>query len=230
LQLAICDFKKVWSMGLSLAFAALVVFTACRGAGNPPAATTAIEINAVPWGTVKSVASSDGRFTLAVNSQTPLRVKVPPGGYDVVIFGSKGQEQTPSVAATDDLPGKCTPVFEAVDAKQIIGTSPGPPLGEGDSSALANGIAAYYQGNFEIAETSLQQYLKGNVQRTGLAEFYLGASEMTRYYLAGGEGGTQSLRTAAQQAFRQAKQEPNFVPPDWYVSPKIIAAFENAPR
>lgn len=215
-----------WRLPLAL----LLALSACQNFGKPAAATTAIEINAVPWGTVKSVASTDGRFTLAVNSQTPLRIKVPPGGYDIVIFGSRGQEQSPTVTATNSVPGKCTPVFEAVEATQIIAASRGSLLSEPGVSALADGIAAYYRGDFDLAESNLRQYLNASSGKPGLAQFYLGASEMTRYYLAGTEGDSQTLRAQAQQAFRQARQQPDFLPPDRYVSPKIIAAYENAQR
>ena len=215
---------------MGLAIAALVIYTACRSAGNPAAPTAAIEINAVPWGTVKSVASTNGRVTFAVNSQTPLRVKVPPGSYDIVIFGPKGQEQTPTVMATDGMPGRCAPVFEAIDGKQIIAALPAQPVGADTDAELVDGLGAYYQGNFELAESSLRHYLEGNAQRRGLAQFYLGATMITRYSLADGEGGTQSLRAESQHAFRLARQEQNFAPPDRYISPKIIAAYENTPR
>jgi hypothetical protein len=214
-----------------IAVISLASLAACRIAEKPAPATAAIQINAVPWGTVKSVASSDGRLTLAVNAQTPLRVKVPPGEYSIVIFGPKGQEQMPTVNATDSNPGKYMAAFEAIDVLQVIKASPGRNSSEqSEASSLASGIRAFYGENFVDAENSLRQYLAGTASGRGLGEFYLGASELTRSYLAGDNGGDQSLQVLAQQAFRQARQEANFVPPERYVSPKIIAAFENTQK
>jgi hypothetical protein len=212
-----------------LAVVFLASLTACRAAQKPASATAAIQINAIPWGTVKSVASSDGRMTLAVNAQTPLCVKVPPGEYSIVIFGPKGQEQMPTVNATDTNPGKYMAAFEPVDVLQIIKASTGSNSPDpSEASPLAAGIRAFYGANFVDAESSLLQYLAGNAPGRGLGEFYLGASELTRYYLAAENGGDQSLQALAQDAFRQARQEPGFMPPERYVSPKIMAAFENA--
>jgi hypothetical protein len=174
------------------------------------------------------VASTDGRITLAVNSQTPLRIMVPAGEYSLVIFGPRGQEQTPTIAATADKPGNCMAVFAAVDVRQIIKTSSGKMATDGnDASMLAAGLEAFYGGDLALAEQRLQQHLAGTAPKRSLAEFYLGASELTQFYLAGEGDDDPNLQSAAQQAFRLAKQEPDFVPPEQYVSPKIVAAYEN---
>ncbi len=91
--------------------------------GTPPA-TAYIEINAVPWGTVKTVTSSDGKVKLDVNKETPLRVPVPPGTYKVVIDGPSGQEQTVEVKVTNDNPGEVAPpAFEEIDVDQILNSN-----------------------------------------------------------------------------------------------------------
>jgi len=90
---------------------------------GPPPASTYIEINGIPWGTVKSITSVDGKMTLSPNEQTPVRVAVPPGDYKVVVDGPDGQEQSLDVKATNDIPGSVTPVFQQIDVDQIINAS-----------------------------------------------------------------------------------------------------------
>ncbi|HYX70941.1 MAG TPA: hypothetical protein VE825_17530, partial [Terriglobales bacterium] len=74
----------------------------------------------IPWGTVKSITSVDGKVSLSPNEQTPARIAVPPGDYKVVVDGPDGQEQSVDVKATDDIPGSITPVFQQIDVDQII--------------------------------------------------------------------------------------------------------------
>ena len=50
---------------------------------------------------------------------------------------------------------------------------------------LAKGINEFYRQEFESAETHIRDYLDGAGSKAGLANFYLGVSMMTRYYLAG---------------------------------------------
>ena len=101
-----------------LAIAAVVTVLAVGGyfayqrSAGPGADDAYIEIHAVPWGRVKTVTSVDGKVIMAVNEQTPLRVKVPPGTYTVVVAGPNGEERSEEVTALKDQPGSCTAVFE----------------------------------------------------------------------------------------------------------------------
>jgi len=89
-----------------------------------PASTTYIEINAVPYATVKSITSADGKVKLAPDDITPARIAVPPGDYDVVLTGRDGTEKTEKVSATNESPGTVKSVFEPIDVeKQIMGTN-----------------------------------------------------------------------------------------------------------
>ncbi len=71
-----------------------------------------IEIHALPWGTVKSVTSADGKINIAVNQQPPIRVNVPPGRYTVLITGPEGEEKSEEVTVYENQPGRCNAVFE----------------------------------------------------------------------------------------------------------------------
>jgi ferric-dicitrate binding protein FerR (iron transport regulator) len=88
----------------------------------PVPATTYIEINAVPWGMVKSVTSANGK-AITINQETPLRLGVAPGQYTVVVTGPDGAEHSEQVSVTDDAPGSYTPVFEKIDVDKILQTN-----------------------------------------------------------------------------------------------------------
>ena len=87
-----------------------------------PPATTYIEINAVPWGTVKTITPAGGGKAIEVNQQTPIRVPVPEGEFTVVVAGPDGTEKSDTVKATNDSPGSFTPVYEAIDVDKILST------------------------------------------------------------------------------------------------------------
>ena len=86
---------------------------------TPPVASTYIEINGVPWGTVKTITSASGKV-IEVNQPTPIRVPVSPGEYTVVVTGPNGQEQSEKINVSNDSPGSYTPVFEKIDVDQIL--------------------------------------------------------------------------------------------------------------
>jgi len=90
-----------------------------KNVATPQAPTTYIEINGVPWGTVKTVTSAAGKV-IEVNQPTPIRVPVSPGEYTVVVTGPNGQEQSEKINVSNDSPGSYTPVFEKIDVDQIL--------------------------------------------------------------------------------------------------------------
>jgi eukaryotic-like serine/threonine-protein kinase len=104
-----------------IAAAAVWYFTPARKT-IAPAPNAYIAINAVPWGTVKSISSADGKVTLgaAAGQQTPVRIALPAGDYNVVIAGPNGSERTTPVKVTADSVAACNVVFEAIDVDKII--------------------------------------------------------------------------------------------------------------
>src|SRR5437868_4289775 len=89
-----------------------------------PPATTYIEINAVPYATVKSISSADGKVKLSPDEITPARIAVPPGDYEVILTGRDGTDKSENVSATNDSPGAVKSVFEPIDVeKQIMETN-----------------------------------------------------------------------------------------------------------
>ena len=91
---------------------------------------------------------------------------------------------------------------------------------------LAKGINEFYKQEFESAETHIRDYLDGAGSKTGLANFYLGASKLTRYILGGEQQNDHKLLVQAEDNFRNAKKVSGFAPPEKFVSPKIVKKFQ----
>jgi hypothetical protein len=195
--------------------------------------TTSIEIIAAPWGTVKSVAATDGSVSRFVNQQTPLRVQVPPGQYAIVMFAPDGHEYQQTVIAGNGGPGRWHIVLGGFDpAIAAPGTNP----------ELMHGIRAYYDGDYLAAEKALAAQSARSGPPSGMAAFFLGASRLSRLYLQGGNGvpdapdvgalgwKDETLLNAARDAFRQAAKTEGFVVPEPYVSPKIVETYKSVSR
>ena len=121
--------KKSPAMTITVVVLALVVVAGIGyfmlnkpsgGGGAAGGATTFIEINAVPYGTVKSITGKDGKTVDLKDNQTPLRVTVAPGEYTIVVTGPNGQDDTQKKSATNDAPGSDTAVFQQVDVDKIL--------------------------------------------------------------------------------------------------------------
>jgi len=100
---------------------------------------------------------------------------------------------------------------------------PGNPQEQAGSMALLQGLTQFYAGNYSQARESLAAYVQDNTTKANLAHFYMGACEMSRFFLAGGQDG--SLREEALNDFRKAK-EAGFQPKNLEVSPKILKVYE----
>jgi predicted nucleic acid-binding Zn-ribbon protein len=121
--------KKSPAMTITVVILALVVVAGIAyfmlnkpsaGGGATGGATTYLEINAVPYGTVKSITGKDGKTVDLKDNQTPVRVAVAPGEYTIVVTGPNGQEDTQKKSATNDAPGSDTAVFQQVDVDKIL--------------------------------------------------------------------------------------------------------------
>jgi len=91
---------------------------------------------------------------------------------------------------------------------------------------LAKGINEFYKQEFESAETHIRDYLDGAGSKAGLANFYLGASKLTRYILGGEQPNDHKLLVQAEDNFRNAKKVQGFAPPEKFVSPKIVKKYQ----
>jgi TolA-binding protein len=160
----------------------------------------------------------------------PVKITQPIASIDFAADTSKKSAKTTKAVKPAALAAK------AVSAPAVPVEAPAPPaplatatLQPPDADAvLAGGLQAYYGGRFAEAESKLQQYLDGGGARRGVAEFYLGASKLTRYYLGGAKDQDAALLNDARAAFQSAHQVEGFILPEQYVSPKIAAAYKSS--
>jgi tetratricopeptide (TPR) repeat protein len=109
------------------------------------------------------------------------------------------------------------------EAAKVKPDGPGNPQEQAGIMALQQGLTEFYAGNYSQARESLAAYVQDNTTKANLAHFYMGACEMSRFFLAGGQDG--SLREEALNDFRKAK-EAGFQPKNLDVSPKILKVYE----
>jgi TolA-binding protein len=119
---------------------------------------------------------------------------------------------------------------EAKDAiAQINATDTSTVQASDDDPQLSRYIGAFYSGQYATAEQLLNTYIFNSPRgkgKLGLANFYLGASMMTRYYLTGAND--TNLKREAETKFKAAKAVDGFAAPEKFVSPKIMKAFQEA--
>jgi tetratricopeptide (TPR) repeat protein len=91
---------------------------------GPLPIVTYAEINATPYATVTSITSQDGRFKVALNQETPVRVALPAGTFTIEFKGPNGEAATETLSNVGaGSPGSITHPFEAVSANEIVKTS-----------------------------------------------------------------------------------------------------------
>jgi hypothetical protein len=93
---------------------------------------------------------------------------------------------------------------------------------------LVDGISDFYNGNYQQADQKLSAF-SGTGSKKALALFYLGASELSRYFLAGADDKVKDLYNQAMNHFRAARQAAaGFNPPQQYVSQRILTVFNQS--
>jgi hypothetical protein len=90
---------------------------------QPTAVTiyTYAEINAEPWATVTAVTPVNGDAAGIVGQQTPLRVKLPPGQYQVTLQGPGRESKQVQVTVPSTGGASCFAVFRKPDLNRIVG-------------------------------------------------------------------------------------------------------------
>jgi serine/threonine protein kinase len=83
--------------------------------------TTYAEVNAGPWGTVKEVRSMTGQTVRLLNDQTPTRVELPAGRYQVSVEGPNGEKKTVQVEVPEHGGSSYFVLFHKPDIQRIIG-------------------------------------------------------------------------------------------------------------
>jgi hypothetical protein len=92
---------------------------------------------------------------------------------------------------------------------------------------LAKLIRGFYEGNYNDVESLLNTYIyTGQGKKVGLANFYAGASMLSRYYLAGAND--ENLRREARKKLGTASKVDGFKAPEKFISPKIMKEYSEA--
>jgi hypothetical protein len=100
------------------------------------------------------------------------------------------------------------------------------PVLSPEDTGLAQGVHSFYRGEFQEAARKLATY-SGDGPKKALAVFYLGACELSLYYLAPSDKAPKEMYERAVEHFRSARQlAPKFAPPEQYVSPRILKVFK----
>lgn len=94
---------------------------------------------------------------------------------------------------------------------------------------LATAIGEFYKGSYEDAEFHIRLYLENNGGKSGLGNFYLGVSRLTRYFLRGAKPDDKRMMDDGIAAFKLAKKTSGFqAPGEQYLSPKILKLYQDA--
>ena len=110
-------------------------------------------------------------------------------------------------------------------AASIKADGPGKPEEQAAMVDLQQGIDEFYSGRYPEAEQFLSTYNQESPGKADLAHFYLGASKLAQFYLAGGQD--RSLERRALDEFREARKN-GFSAEGQPVSPKILTAYQKS--
>jgi hypothetical protein len=109
-------------------------------------------------------------------------------------------------------------------AANIKPDGPGDPQAHASTMELFLGLEHFYSGDYPVAIQALQDCARTNISKQSLVHFYLGASELARYFVTGSEDSAlhenalNDLRVAKQAGFKAIDQE---------VSPKILKVYND---
>ncbi len=147
-------------------------------------------------------------------------IRLARGKYMAVLSADKSNKE--ALAALDELSKMASAAAQPAQPEEP--QTPG-VISEADA-LLGKGITEFYTAQFDDAIFDLRNYLQFKGEKSGLANFYIGAIKATQYHLAGASD--PKLQDAAITAFKAAKKAPKFKVPEKYVSPKIIEMYKNA--
>jgi tetratricopeptide (TPR) repeat protein len=111
-----------------------------------------------------------------------------------------------------------------VNAANIKADGPGNPQAGALEMELGEGLDQFYSGDYVSATQHLEICVQESMENWALAQFYLGASKLARFFLAGSED--SNLRQDALNDLKTAKQA-GFKPDAEDVSPRILEAYND---
>jgi len=111
-----------------------------------------------------------------------------------------------------------------LSAASIKVDGPGDPRGRASMMLVLLGVDHFYSGDYSSAIQQLQECTHSDPQKQPLIRFYLGASELARFFVTGGED--SNLHQEALNDLKQAKQG-GFQVTGHDVSPKILQVYQD---
>lgn len=146
---------------------------------------------------------------------------VPPGNY--MLAASKDGHSLANTRVSVS-PG------QSAGASLVAAAAPAP--GQEGSSDLERAVSLFYKGSPDdlLQVELLLENAEGKGKRKALSDFYVGASKLSRFYLAGAnkdDKEQKELYTEALKSFAQARHVAGFKPP-LEISPKLLRAYEQA--
>ncbi len=111
-----------------------------------------------------------------------------------------------------------------LSAASIKVDGPGDPRGRASMMQVLLGVDHFYSGDYSSAIQQLQECTHSDLQKQPLIRFYLGASELARFFVTGGED--SNLHQEALNDLKQAKQG-GFQATGNDVSPKILQVYKD---
>ncbi|HET6175518.1 MAG TPA: hypothetical protein VFE61_01210 [Candidatus Sulfotelmatobacter sp.] len=111
-----------------------------------------------------------------------------------------------------------------LSAAAIKADGPGDPRNRAATMELFQGLDQFYAGDYPSAIQHLQSCAQAGTQKQPLIHFYLGASELAKFFVTGGEDATlhqealNDLKLAKQAGFKTTGQD---------VSPKILQVYKD---
>ena len=86
----------------------------------PPLAFTYAEINAEPWATLRELTPQNGDAKSAIGLATPLRIKLPPGGYKLTLEGPSHELKQLVITVPKQGGTNCFVFFKKPDVNRLL--------------------------------------------------------------------------------------------------------------
>jgi hypothetical protein len=129
-----------------------------------------------------------------------------------------------AAALVPDVPSALDAARKAADTDKVKAASGA----QNPQEVLVEALTTFYSGTvgrYTDAEQSLNKYIQSKGDKVAVAYFYLGASELSRFYRDGGKD--SQLEQKAKQDLKEAKTRGVRPPDAKYISPKVLKAFSS---
>ena len=114
----------LWLGVAAVVLVSVIVWLALRPKVEPPPAPvskpTYAAINAEPWATLREITPENGDAKSAIGLATPLRIKLPPGGYKLTLEGPNHELQQRVITVPSQGGTNCFVIFRKPDVNRLL--------------------------------------------------------------------------------------------------------------